>query len=78
MKMSTCLPLALRILPSAPLAFKKNNYGGTPPMPPHMGCRPYEPRYFHPKVVATGWNDCFVLQGRTGIDSMASNGRPAR
>jgi hypothetical protein len=25
MKRSTCLPLALRILPSAPLAFKKNN-----------------------------------------------------
>jgi hypothetical protein len=68
MKMSTCLPLVLRILPlvlrilplvlrilpSAPLAFKKNNYGGTSPMIPRMGCRPYEPRYFHPKVVATG------------------------
>jgi hypothetical protein len=60
MKMSTCLVLALRILPSAPLAFKKNSYGGTPPMPPRMGCRPYEPRYFHPKVAATRWNDCLV------------------
>jgi hypothetical protein len=65
--MSTCLPLTLRILPSAPLAFKKNNYGGTPPMPPRMGCRPYEPATFHPRVAATGWNDCIA-------SSMARNG----
>jgi hypothetical protein len=62
MKRSTYLPLALRILPSAPLAFKKNNYGGdsyggTLPCPPRIGRRPYEPRYFHAKVAATGWND---------------------
>jgi hypothetical protein len=54
MKMSTCLVLALRILPSAPLAFKKKKYGGLPPYPLRMGCRPYEPCYFHPKVAATG------------------------
>jgi hypothetical protein len=52
--------LALRILLSAPLAFKKKKYGGTPPMPPpRMGCRPYQPRYFHPKVAATGWIDWY-------------------
>jgi hypothetical protein len=60
MKMSTCLPLALRILPSAPLAFKNNNYGGLPHAPPRMGWRPYEPRYFHPKVAATGHERCFA------------------
>jgi hypothetical protein len=59
MKMSTCLPLALRILPSAPLAFKKNNYGGLP-MPPRMGCRPYEPAIFIPRWRPQGMNDCFA------------------
>jgi hypothetical protein len=60
--MSTWLPLALRILPSAPPALKKNNYGDSHHAPPRMGCRPYEPRYFHPKVAATRLNDCFVLR----------------
>jgi hypothetical protein len=36
-----------------------------------MGCRPYEPRYFHPNVVATGWNDCFGLQPRNGEGATA-------
>jgi hypothetical protein len=73
MKMSTCLPPELRILPSAPLAFKKNNYGGTPPMPPRMGCRPYEPRYFIPRWRPQGMNDCFVLTGRTRDDRRGVN-----
>jgi hypothetical protein len=34
--------------------------GGLPHAPRAWAARPYEARYFHPRVVATGWNDCFV------------------
>ena len=66
MKISTCLPLALRILPSAPLASKRRIMGGLPPCPPRMGCRPYEPRYFIPRWRPQGMNDCFGLPRRNG------------
>jgi hypothetical protein len=59
MKMSTCLVLALRILPSAPLAFKENNYGGLPPCPPRMGCRPTNPAIFIPRWWPRGMNDWY-------------------
>ena len=47
-------------------------------MPPRMGCRPYELRNFHTKVVAAGWNDGFAALAVTthAVRSQRSAIRP--